>query len=184
MNVAEINPLKLPSLPLADRRSLPNCPAIYFVLEGTRVLYIGRAENLQQRWAAHHRYNLLKTITNVHIAWLECTEPRLLPKIESALIEEFRPSLNGVAVAGDYISLRIFMPELLRNEFKAVCARQGRNMSEVVTDFVKKYVAEYGMLPYSADRPSEPPPPDPQPTETKSAIAAKAKRGKAGKSAS
>jgi antitoxin component of RelBE/YafQ-DinJ toxin-antitoxin module len=64
------------------------------------------------------------------------------------------------------ISLRIFMPELLRNEFKAVCARQGRNMSEVVTDFVKKYVAEYGMLPYSANHPSEPPPPDPQPTET------------------
>ena len=76
------------------------------------------------------------------------------------------------------------MPELLRNEFKAVCARQGRNMSEVVTDFVKKYVAEYGMLPYSASRPSEPPPPDPQPTETKPAIAAKAKRGKAGRGAS
>jgi len=71
------------------------------------------------------------------------------------------------------ISLRIFMPEMLRNEFKAVCARQGRNMSEVVTDFVKKYVAEYGILPYSADRPSEP-----QPTTAEPATAtAKAKRG-------
>ncbi|MEP6501633.1 ribbon-helix-helix domain-containing protein [Microcoleus vaginatus] len=77
------------------------------------------------------------------------------------------------------ISLRIFMPEMLRNEFKAVCARQGRNMSEVVTDFVKKYVAEYGTLPYSADRPD-----GPQPTEAKPATAAKAKRGKASKGAS
>jgi antitoxin component of RelBE/YafQ-DinJ toxin-antitoxin module len=77
------------------------------------------------------------------------------------------------------ISLRIFMPELLRNEFKAVCARQGRNMSEVVTDFVNKYVAEYGMLPVVADRVA-----DPQATETKPATAAKAKRGKASKSAS
>lgn len=40
------------------------------------------------------------------------------------------------------ISLRIFMPESLRNEFKAVCARQGRNMSEVVTDFVKQYIEQ------------------------------------------
>jgi len=68
---------------------------------------------------------------------------------------------------------------LLRNEFKAVCARQGRNMSEVVTDFVKKYVAEYGTLPYSADRTTEPQPTTPQPT-----TAAKAKQGKASKGAS
>ena len=82
------------------------------------------------------------------------------------------------------ISLRIFMPELLRNEFKAVCARQGRNMSEVVTDFVKKYVAEYGMLPYSADRLSDRQPTEPQPASAKPATAAKAKRGKASKGAS
>ncbi len=41
------------------------------------------------------------------------------------------------------ISLRIFMPESLRNSFKAVCAKQGRNMSEVVTDFVRNYVDEF-----------------------------------------
>ena len=76
------------------------------------------------------------------------------------------------------ISLRIFMPELLRNEFKAVCARQGRNMSEVVTDFVNKYVAEYGIVPAVADRPD-----NPQPPESKPAAAAKAKRGKVSKEA-
>jgi len=41
------------------------------------------------------------------------------------------------------ISLRIFMPESLRNHFKSVCARQGKNMSEVVTEFVSNYVTEY-----------------------------------------
>ena len=82
------------------------------------------------------------------------------------------------------ISLRIFMPEHLRNEFKAVCARQGRNMSEVVTDFVKKYVAEYEALPYSADRPADPQPTEPEPIAAKPATAATAKRGKASKGAS
>ena len=38
------------------------------------------------------------------------------------------------------ISLRIFMSESLRNTFKAVCAKQGKNMSEVVTEFVETYV--------------------------------------------
>ncbi|WP_413176459.1 plasmid partition protein ParG [Anabaena azotica] len=41
------------------------------------------------------------------------------------------------------ISLRIFMSESLRNTFKAVCAKQGRNMSEVVTEFVESYVTEH-----------------------------------------
>ncbi len=41
------------------------------------------------------------------------------------------------------ISLRIFMPESLKNSFKAVCAKQGKNMSEVVNDFAKGYVNEF-----------------------------------------
>ena len=82
------------------------------------------------------------------------------------------------------ISLRIFMPEELKNEFKAVCARQGANMSEVVVKFVKKYVTEYGIFPYSADRPADPQPTEPEPIAAKPATAAKAKRDKASKGAS
>lgn len=48
-----------------------------------------------------------------------------------------------LSMTGDkIISLRIFMPESLRNTFKAVCAKQGKNMSEVVNEFVREYVAE------------------------------------------
>jgi antitoxin component of RelBE/YafQ-DinJ toxin-antitoxin module len=41
------------------------------------------------------------------------------------------------------ISLRIFMAESLRNDFKAVCAKQGKNMSEVVNEFVQQYVMQH-----------------------------------------
>lgn len=96
MNVNSIDPLSLPSLPLKNRRSLPNCPAVYFVLAGERILYIGRAINLAQRWAAHHRWNqLLQFDTLVKIAWIECSEVQLLNEIEAALIEQFNPELNG-----------------------------------------------------------------------------------------
>ena len=65
MNPPTVDPFTLPSLPLANRSELPNCPAIYFVLNGDAVLYIGRANNLYQRWAAHHRWNQLKIVTTL-----------------------------------------------------------------------------------------------------------------------
>lgn len=74
------------------------------------------------------------------------------------------------------ISLRIFMPEDLKNEFKAVCARQGANMSEVVVKFVKGYVEEYGFSLPPRDKPPEPEP-APKPTATATAKA-KGGRGK------
>ena len=40
------------------------------------------------------------------------------------------------------VSLRAFVPESLRNVFKAVCAEDGKNMSDVLTAFVEDYVAE------------------------------------------
>ena len=54
MNLAAINPLDLPSLSLAERKNLPDCAAIYFVMEGDRILYIGKSINLAQRWANHN----------------------------------------------------------------------------------------------------------------------------------
>jgi hypothetical protein len=140
MNVAEINPLGLPSLPLAERRNLPDCPAIYLVLEGTSVLYIGRTEDLQQRWVAHHRYSQLKNNGSARIAWLECTESELLPAIESALIELFCPPLNGSPLEG-YVRGRV--PESVRARFKASCALQGRDMSEVLEELIKRWLEEH-----------------------------------------
>lgn len=95
LNPSTINPLTLPSLPLTNRRQLPNCPAIYFVMESDRVLYIGRAANLMQRWTSHHRTAQLESFSGVKIAWIECSDSGLLTDIESALIEYFDPLLNN-----------------------------------------------------------------------------------------
>ena len=86
------------------------------------------------------------------------------------------------------ISLRVFMPESLRNEFKAVCARQGRNMSEVINDFVLDYVARIQNpnqgKPNDRDPPSDRTPPPPsngeasQPEPPKQGQRQMTKRGK------
>lgn len=99
MNPASIDLSALPSLPLKERHKLPKCPAVYFVIEGNRVFYIGRINNLHQRFLVHHRWNQLKVISgNIRISWLSCSVESALPEMEKALINYFQPYLNGSVV--------------------------------------------------------------------------------------
>lgn len=89
--------LELPSLPLEARRSISNCPAIYFVLEEQQIIYIGRSGNLNKRWRNHEKISLFKQeAKNISIAWLKCSNLELLPGIEVALILFFKPKFNQV----------------------------------------------------------------------------------------
>ncbi|MBR8839987.1 MAG: GIY-YIG nuclease family protein [Stigonema ocellatum SAG 48.90 = DSM 106950] len=90
-----VNPHLLPSLPLASRRVLPHCPAIYFVLSGDEILYIGQTNSLLLRWQNHHRLKDCKSLKNVRIAWLECSDVKLMPEIEKSLINWFEPPMNS-----------------------------------------------------------------------------------------
>lgn len=44
------------------------------------------------------------------------------------------------------VALRAFVPESLRNDFKSVCAKEGKNMSDVLTEFIERYVREREVL--------------------------------------
>lgn len=61
MQPSEINVSSLPLLALAERKRLPNA-ACYLVLEGDPVIYVGRSA--------------------IKIAWLECSDPSLIPTIK------------------------------------------------------------------------------------------------------
>lgn len=166
MNVASIDPLTLPSLPLSERSQLPNCPAIYFVMQNESVLYIGKTVNLAQRWAAHHKWNQLAGLdTPIRIAWLSCSDKNLLTQIETALIQQFNPELNKSIpklssqehAFIDFTELReriknapsellatykMFLPESLRAKFKSICALKGVSMNEVLVQLVQKWIEE------------------------------------------
>lgn len=96
MNFAleSIQPLELPSLPLSWRKGFPSCSAIYFAILDKEILYIGRTVNLVRRWVSHHREAELEIKGEVRIAWIEVSDPLLLPPIEDALIKYFKPLLN------------------------------------------------------------------------------------------
>lgn len=162
MNPTTVNPLALPSLPLASRSGLPTCPAVYFALEGDRVLYIGRSVNLQQRWMTHRRYKQLKAISNVRIAWLECSDPSLLPEIEVALIEYFQPSLNGELIPQapqDIARIVFHAPDEIKEKLERLAAKRLRSVSNLVRLIVEEEIAKAekkGELPESATEPSTP----------------------------
>lgn len=105
MLATEINPLTLPSLPLADRHQLPNCPGIYFCLSaGGQILYIGQTFCLYDRWVrgSHSKLYMLKKLGFARLAWLalsikdDCllVRRKKLLDIERLFIRHFRPALN------------------------------------------------------------------------------------------
>ncbi len=152
MNTSTIDPLTLPSLPLAERSQLPNCPAIYFVLAEERILYIGKTSNLSQRWIAHHRFSQVAARGNsVKIAWLDisnCTSD-LLTEIESALIEHFSPELNRTryekkpTVNGIKTQNINFTCESEDKEYlREWAAREGRTLSNLVERIIKEAIVK------------------------------------------
>ena len=85
----------LPSLSVDERRELPDMAAIYFVLAGDTVLYVGQSTSLRQRWVAHHRLTQLNAYGNCRIAWMHVGDTNLLDDLERACIEHFSPILNN-----------------------------------------------------------------------------------------
>lgn len=148
MNQATVNPLTLPSLPLLERSRLPQCKAIYFALAGERVLYIGKSENLNLRWAQHHRLQELTAETEeVRIAWLECSDANLLFSIEAALIDYFQPPLNrsgrkAKARDPNYFQLRGHVRKHIAVRFKTVCSLRGIDFGEGMEEALEPWLEQ------------------------------------------
>lgn len=103
----------LRSVPLADRRILPQVPAVYVVTDDTgEVVYIGQSRSLRMRWKGHHRIHDLASLRGVRIAWIEQQDDDERAWIESALIDEYRPRLNGARVAYPLVNILMAPEEL------------------------------------------------------------------------
>lgn len=118
---AQVNPALLPSVRLESRKQLPENPCIYFAIDPQNTIqYIGRSVNPRQRWQSHHRFKQLNQMGGVKIAYLDVSDPELLPEIEEALIQHFSPILNG------------------RNPMRKVDAFPGRSRPSRISDEVRK----------------------------------------------
>ncbi|HEY9748539.1 MAG TPA: helix-turn-helix domain-containing protein, partial [Allocoleopsis sp.] len=91
--------------------------------ESGEILYIGRSQNMRHRWISHHRHSQVAEFDGAKIAWIEISDCSLLPEIEFALIEYFRPPLNrspGLAP----------LPESDTSGYQVAALRKRRNLTQ------------------------------------------------------
>lgn len=93
-----LNPFQLPDLYILKKISLPIQMGIYFIINNQKILYIGKASNLRERWIKHEKWALLKTkYPFSKIAWAATptnSDYSLLDITETSLIQYFQPPLN------------------------------------------------------------------------------------------
>lgn len=148
MTIEAVNPLTLPSLKLQERRSLPECAAVYFVLNSSdEILYIGGTVNLAQRWVAHHRwYQLIEMGDDgIRLCWLECSEPTLLPEIEASLIKHFQPTLNRTTVPVSALSaksptLNAILPDDVFEKLLRLSEQEKRTKSQMAAILIEEAI--------------------------------------------
>lgn len=143
-----INIASLPSLALNDKKNLPSVSAIYLVLEGETIIYIGLAKNLYSRWRNYHQKmkHLRTRKTSLKIAWLECSDSDLMPAIEKALIAYFHPELNGKKTAEEIDYIQVVISKEDKADFNAWCEANYTTMSEMVRRAIAPYVVKGGEL--------------------------------------
>jgi hypothetical protein len=100
--------LSLPSIPYAEKRSLPDLPGLYFVVrESAEVMYVGMSrKSLRRRWLTWHAvvYSIRDAgIADVsRIAYLLCDDVESLAFAERDAIRTFSPLFNSNHVPGAY----------------------------------------------------------------------------------
>ena len=93
-SITDLNPFSLTSLTIQNKDDLPEEAGIYFVIDESKVYYIGMSQNLQQRWYSHHRQPDFDEIPNLLIAYIGGLPASYLRSIEATLIQHFTPKLN------------------------------------------------------------------------------------------
>lgn len=82
-----------PRIPIAQRRELPTCSAVYFVLDAQDVIiYIGATANMLQRWRQHDGLDRFGNLADT-IAWQETPKDQLA-RLERLAISEHKPAFN------------------------------------------------------------------------------------------
>jgi hypothetical protein len=77
---------KLPSVSANDARLFPRCTGVYFAIsDEERLLYIGKALHIRNRWRHHHNANKLAKLGFNKLHYSE---------LEAAYINEYQPPLN------------------------------------------------------------------------------------------
>jgi hypothetical protein len=133
---------QLPSLPLAERKKLPDVSGIYFAMSADgEVLYVGRTRSLFLRWQTHHRFRQLEVVPGVRIAWLTADRSSL-PDKERSFITDFSPPLNRTRVPripGQKIAVGFTCSQRLFVVLAKMAKDEDRSLSQLVERLLRTH---------------------------------------------
>ena len=147
IDITQINPFGLPSVPIEDLGNLPAYSGIYFVITGDAILYVGKSMCIFQRWQSHHKLSCFEAYEQVRVAWLAyASQEEELREVEKAFIDCLRPPLNQVSVPRENIvSLRkqtIVISQDLARRLKVYAANHGETIASIATRAFENLLAE------------------------------------------
>lgn len=100
-DIRRININLLEKISLENRRSLPNCPAIYFVFGDDTLIYIGQTGKkkggLVLRWQSHDLLKVKAFYSDIFISWLQCDCIDSLDALEESFISLYKPLYNHIS---------------------------------------------------------------------------------------
>ena len=91
--------------------NLPNIRAVYGVQLKDKIIYIGKADQLKNRWKSHHRFydfNLLLDLgLDLNFSYIESIDfdPLSTKEFEWSLIQSLKPVLNYRVYSNNYCSI-------------------------------------------------------------------------------
>jgi excinuclease UvrABC nuclease subunit len=94
-----ISPLLMPHVSLKNLKTLPSEPGVYYAVKGRKILYIGKAQNLKQRWCTtgqrkHHQLEKLRSIGGVRLHYRVRRSDIAAKRREARDIKRYLPPLN------------------------------------------------------------------------------------------
>jgi hypothetical protein len=138
-----VDPARLPSMPLSERKQFPEIACVYFVLDADGGLqHIGRTGRLRRRWLSHPSARWAD-----RVAWLETGAAEDQIGIEEALIQRFRPPQNGKAyipgtMASDHstvtVSLNVAVASQVRDRLTMLAVADYRSLSNFVRQVIER----------------------------------------------
>jgi hypothetical protein len=137
----------LPNLKLSDRKELPECSGIYFVISRDLVLYVGLATNIRTRWQNHHRLPQLQAVNKrneVNLFWLSCDRHQL-NDLEGQYIQYYCPVLNQTKVPDRQIVPSFQMLTLSLKKLNervigfGICPANGQHLKTLILGYLADY---------------------------------------------
>lgn len=119
-----------------DRKHLPEVSAVYFLLYGDTILYVGSTGNLLRRWGSHGlNRTVAREFSEARIGW-QIIQSDNLRAVERDYIKTLSPALNGHTQGRVTARMTVqFSKEevgSIEREIRIKPALQGRTFSDAV----------------------------------------------------